>query len=76
MSLFDAELASRRRWLRIGDTYEVTKKPRGLDTASLATIAKGDASAPDFTLKAPTQITNETSFRARRHSCGEDYAFF
>ena len=29
MSLFDTELAEGRRWQRLGDTYEVTKKPRG-----------------------------------------------
>ena len=29
MSLFDTVLAGRRQWLRVGDTYEVTKKPRG-----------------------------------------------
>ena len=70
MSLFDAELAGRRRWLRVGDAYEVTKKPRGLDTSTfaaipfvpMASIPEGGAYTPDFTLKAPTDIRSGTYF--------------
>ena len=70
MSLFDAELAGRRRWLRVGDVYEVTKKPRGLDTSSMpaipfvpmASIPERGAYAPDFTLKTPTEIRSGTYF--------------
>lgn len=70
MSLFDAKFAGRRRWLRVGDTYEVTKKPRGLDIFSLAaipfapmaSIPKGGVYAPDFTPKIPTEIKSGTYF--------------
>ncbi len=70
MSLFDAELAGRHRWLRVGDAYEVTKKPRGLDTSTfaaipfvpMASIPEGGAYTPDFTLKAPTDIRSGTYF--------------
>ena len=70
MSLFDAELSGRRRWLRVGDAYEVTKKPRELDTstfaaipfAPMASIPEGGEYAPDFTLKAPTDIRSGTYF--------------
>lgn len=70
MSLFDMELAGCRRWSQVGDTYEVTRKPRGLDTSSLAAIPfasmadlpQGGAYAPDFTLKAQTEIKSGTYF--------------
>ena len=70
MSLFDTELAGRRQWLRVGDAYEVTRKPRGLDTSSLATIPftpmdsipQGGAYAPVFTLKPSTEIKSGTYF--------------
>ena len=70
MSLFDMELAGRCCWSQVGDTYEVTRKPRGLDTSSLAAIPfasmadipQGGAYAPDFTLKAQTEIKSGTYF--------------
>ena len=70
MSLFNAKVAGSRRWLRVGDAYEITKKPRGLDTSSLAAIPfvpmaaipQGGAYAPNFTLKEPAQITSGTYF--------------
>ena len=70
MSLFDVKLAGGRRWLRLGDVYEVTKKPRGLDAASLPTvpfatmdaIPQGGAYAPDYTLRMPGQIRSGTYF--------------
>ena len=70
MSLFNAKLAGSRRWLRVGDAYEITKKPRGLDTSSLAVIPfvpmaaipQGGAYTPNFTLKDPAQITSGTYF--------------
>ena len=70
MSLFDTQFSGHRRWLRIGDTYEVTKKPRGLDTSKLAaipfvpmtSIREGGAYTPDFTLKCPTKIRSGTYF--------------
>ena len=70
MSLFDAKLAGHRRWLRVGDAYEITKKPRGLDTSSLAAIPfapmafipQGGAYAFDFVLKTPNEIKSGTYF--------------
>ena len=70
MSLFDASLAECRRWVKVGDAYEITKKPRALETSSLevvpfvpmAAIPQGGAYAPDFTLKAPAQIRSSTYF--------------
>ena len=70
MSLFDVELAGRRQWLQVGDAYEVTRKPRRLDTASLtaipfasmADIPQGGLYAPDFTLKTPNEIKSGTYF--------------
>lgn len=70
MSLFDMELAGRRCWSKVGDIYEVTRKPRGLDTSSLAVIPfasmadipQGGAYAPDFILKTQTEIKSGTYF--------------
>ena len=70
MSLFDVELRDCRRWLQVGDSYEVTRKPRGLDTsslvaipfASMADIPQGGVYAPEFTLKAQTEIKSGTYF--------------
>ncbi len=70
MSLLNIEFAGRRRWSQVGDTYEVTRKPRGLDASSLAAIPfasmadipQGGAYAPDFTLKAQTEIKSGTYF--------------
>ena len=64
------ELAGGRRWLRLGDAYEVTKKPRGFDTASLPTvpfapmdaIPQGGEYAPDYTLRTPGEIRSGTYF--------------
>ena len=70
MGLLDTELADNRHWLRMGDIYEVTKKPRGLDTASLKTIPfatmeaipQGGAYAPDYSRRAPSEIRSGTYF--------------
>ncbi len=56
MSLFDTEVSEGPQWLRVGDVYEVTKKPRGLSTASLSSvpfapmdaIPQGGDYAPDY----------------------------
>ena len=69
MTLFDTKLTG-RRWLRVGDTYEVTKKPRGLDVsslaaipfASMASIPQGGQYAPDYIFKAPDEIRSGTYF--------------
>ena len=70
MSLFDTKFTEGRRWLRLGDAYEVTRKPRGLDTTSLPAvpfvpmdaIPQGDAYAPDYTLRHPSEIRSGTYF--------------
>ncbi len=70
MSLLDTKLAGHRRWLQVGDAYEITKKPRGLDTSSLAAIPfapmaaipQGGAYAFDFVLKTPNKIKSGTYF--------------
>ena len=70
MSLFDIELPRGRQWLRLGDAYEVTRKPRGLDRGSLPlipfapmeAIPQGGAYAPDYTLRKPGEIKSGTFF--------------
>ena len=70
MSLLDAELLEDREWLRVGDAYEVTKKPRGLDMASLPAvpfvpmdaIPQGGEYEPNYTLRAPDEIRSGTYF--------------
>ena len=72
MSLFDAQFAGRRGWIRVGDAYEVTKKPRGLDLSKFATIPfvpmasipKGGAYSAEFILKDPTDIRSGTYFES------------
>ena len=70
MSLLDTEFAEGRHWLRLGDAYEITKKPRGLDMASLPAvpfvpmdaIPQGGAFAPGYTLRQPSEIRSGTYF--------------
>lgn len=70
MSLFDAKLTERRRWMQVGEAYEITKKPRALDISSLeavpfvpmAAIPQGGRYSPDFTMKATAQIRSGTYF--------------
>lgn len=70
MSLLDIDLGEARHWSRIGDGYEVTKKPRNLDRATLPEIAFAPMDAipqdgtymPAFTLKAPSAIASGTYF--------------
>ena len=70
MSLLDTEFAEGRQWLRLGDAYEITKKPRGLDMASLPAvpfvpmdaIPQGGTYAPDYTLRQPSEIRSGTYF--------------
>ncbi len=70
MSLLDTELAEGRQWLRLGDAYEVTKKPRGLDMASLPAvpfvpmdaIPQGGAYTADYTMRPPGEIRSGTYF--------------
>ena len=70
MSLLDTEFAEGRQWPRLGDAYEITKKPRGLDMASLPAvpfvpmdaIPQGGTYAPDYTLRQPSEIRSGTYF--------------
>lgn len=69
MSLFDADLRD-RKWSRVGEAYEVTKKPRGLDMstlpavpfAAMEAIPQDGSYAPAFTMRAPTDIASGTYF--------------
>ena len=70
MILLDSDFAEGRQWPRLGDAYEITKKPRGLDMASLPTvpfvpmdaIPQGGTYAPDYTLRKPSEIRSGTYF--------------
>jgi len=70
MSLFESELGNGRQWSRVGDGYEVTKKPRALDRstfpmipfAAMEAIPQGGSYLPTFTMKAPTSIASGTYF--------------
>ena len=70
MSLLDTEFAEGRQWPRLGDAYEITKKPRSLDMASLPAvpfvpmdaIPQGGTYAPDYTLRKPSEIRSGTYF--------------
>lgn len=70
MSILDAEPTDTRAWIKVGDAYEVTKKPRGLDLRSvpkipfapMEAIPKGGAYEPRFTMKSPMEIKSGTYF--------------
>lgn len=70
MSLLDTDLGEVRHWSRVGNGYEVTKKPRNLDRATLPEIAFAAMDAipqdgtysPAFTMKAPSAIASGTYF--------------
>ena len=70
MSLLDAARVKGSGWLRLGDVYEVTKKPRGLEISSsrkipfapMAAIPQGGAYAPDYSMRTPTEIRSGTYF--------------
>ena len=70
MSILDIEATDTRARIRVGDAYEVTKKPRGLDVSSVQkipfapmdAIPSGGAYEPQFTMKTPTEIKSGTYF--------------
>lgn len=70
MSLLDAELTNGRQWARVGDFYDLTVKPRGLDKAALSEIPFAAMEAipqdgsymPVFTMRAPETIASATYF--------------
>ena len=70
MNLLDIEFTEGRQRLRLGDVYEVTKKPRGFDMDALpeipflpmAAIPQGGAYTPKYTMKPPDAIRSGTYF--------------
>jgi type I restriction enzyme S subunit len=70
MSLLDFIEGDGPGWTRIGDLYEVTRKPRGLDLSSFETIPfapmeaipQGGVYSPDYVQKVPGTITSGTYF--------------
>ncbi len=72
MKLFDAGLPGHWTWSRVGDVYEVTRKPPGLDRklfseipfAAMEAIPQDGDYQPAFTMKAPDKISSGTYFEA------------
>ncbi len=70
MSLLDTSLVENRNWRSVGEAYEITKKPRGLDVgllttipfASMESIPQGGEYTPNYTEKPPKQIRSGTYF--------------
>ncbi len=70
MGLLDAALPDGRRWTRVGDCFEVTRKPRGLRVAEHETvpfvpmegIPQGGHYEPRYDLKPIAHITSGTYF--------------
>lgn len=70
MSLVELANQDGRAWSRIGDSYNVTKKPRDLDIRVYATIPfipmesvpQGGSYEPSFVPKAPSTISSGTYF--------------
>ncbi len=70
MSLFDLDLPAEFAWIRVGDAYEVTKKPRGLDISSVEAVPfatmeampQGGAYTPDYDFRPPQAIRTGTYF--------------
>ena len=68
MNLFEANQPN--GWTRVGDVYEVTKKPRGTDVMSIPSIPFAPMSAipdtggytPAFNQKSPSEIKSGTYF--------------
>src|SRR5437868_187246 len=69
MSLLETDLGS-RGWRRVGDCYEVTRKPRGgnrsslpkIPFAAMEAIPQDGTYAATFTAKNPDAITSGTYF--------------
>ena len=70
MGLLDATLTNGRRWARVGDYFEVTRKPRWLRVADcesvpfvpMGAIPQGGHYEPRYDAKPGTQITSGTYF--------------
>lgn len=70
MSLFDSSLRADRQWTRVGDNYEVTRKPRNFDFSpfpivpftAMEAIPQDGAYQPVFVMKSRDQIASGTYF--------------
>ena len=70
MSLLDTELPPGRSWVRVGDFFEVTRKPRNLDISSfpdipfaaMEAIPKGGDFEPRYSNKTSESIASGTYF--------------
>ena len=70
MSLFDLDLPAGFAWIRVGDAYEVTKKPRGLDISSVEAVPfatmenmpQGGGYTPDYEFRPSHAIGTGTYF--------------
>ncbi|VBT21496.1 restriction endonuclease subunit S [Burkholderia pseudomallei] len=70
MGLLDTVFPNGRRWTRVGDCFEVTRKPRGLNVADhdtlpfvpMEAIPQGGHYEPRYDTKLSSQITSGTYF--------------
>ncbi|MYD36210.1 MAG: hypothetical protein F4X20_04170 [Dehalococcoidia bacterium] len=70
MSLFDAVQDDHQSWARLGDSYEITRKPRGLDMGSvpeipfapMEAIPQGGEYSPKYTMREPGKVGSGTYF--------------
>lgn len=70
MSLFESDLADGRAWTRVGDLYEITRKPRNRNVSSYASvpffpmeaIPQGGEFEARYAEKSPSSITSGTYF--------------
>ncbi len=70
MNLLEAVLQQGRPWIRVGDAYEVTKAPRGLNRstfteipfAAMEAIPQDGSYAPVYTMRRPDAISSGTYF--------------
>ncbi len=70
MGLLDTALGDGRRWVRVGDYFEVTRKPRGLKVADygavpfvpMEAIPQGGPYEPRYDAKPGPEITSGTYF--------------
>lgn len=68
MSLLDVELPANRRWIRLGDAYEVSRKPRGLVMPPLVPfspmekVPEGGVSGLAYEMRPSDKLTSGTYF--------------
>ena len=68
MSLFDLDLPAGRPWTRVGDAYEVTKKPRGLDVS----LSYGGALCDDGGNASGRRVPPDYDWVSRRTKSGPE----